>query len=244
MTLQLAELAIYIPECIPLFETYGFDYYQNGTQTLKEACDEKGLTFLNVDEELSRLQKKAEHHLTLEDMDLELLINTINGQHHDNEAEILSAIHNSIQNLVASSPSDLTHIGVLCRIDRQFGDLKEILLNHCNKEDKWLFPQIRNLLDLQKERSPAFQDAVSKTVSLIKILEFEHKQSVNSLKEMKSLLNDFDVPAGVSLEYERLMVQFKTFEADFHMHIHIENNVLFPKIKDMSDRFKHMRFEK
>lgn len=242
MTLQLAELAIHIPECIPLFEAYGFDYYQNGNQTLKEACDEKGLAFPDVDEELSRLQKKQHHHLTIEDMDPERLINVINGQHHDHEAETLSAIHSAIQDLIASSQTDLAHIAVLCHIDRKFGELKEMLLSHCGKEDKYLFPQIRNLLKLRKDNTPAFQDAVSKTTNLIRILELEHRQSVDSLKEIKKLLNGFDVPPGVSPAYERLMEQLKAFEADFHLHIHIENNVLFPRVKDMSDRFKHQRF--
>jgi len=241
MTLQLAELAIHIPECIPLFEAYGFDYYQNGNQTLKEACDEKGLAFLKVDEELSRLPKKQDHHLTIEDLDPERLINTINGQHHDHEAETLSAIHSAIQDLIASSQTDLPHIAVLCHIDRKFGELKELLLSHCAKEDKYLFPQIRSLLRLRKENTAAFQDAVLKTTQLIRLLESEHRQSVNSLKEIKSLLKGFDVPPGVSKAYEHLMQQLKAFEADFHLHIHIENNVLFPRIKDLSDRFRHQR---
>lgn len=240
-TLQLAELAIYIPECIPLFEKYGFDFYQNGNQTLKEACDEKGLFFSDIDQELSKLQRHSGYGFTIEDMDIGLLINAINGQHHDNEAETLASIHGAIQNLIASSPTDLEHLQTLCIIDKQFGELKEKLLSHCGKEDKALFPQIRTLLVLQKEKSPLFQDAVLKTVSLIKTLELEHTQAVNTLKEIKQALNHFDTAPVVWPEYHQLMAEFKTFEADFHMHIHIENNVLFPKIKDMSDQFKHQR---
>lgn len=239
ITLQLAELAIHIPECIPVFEKYDFNFYQNGNQTLKEACDEKGLQFPDIDRELSDLQKHLRHRYTLEDMDIELLINSINGQHHDNEAETLASIHNAIQNLVADAPSDLAHIQTLCVIDKKFGELKEKLLHHCEKEDKVLFPQIRNLLVFQKEKAPLFQDAVSKTISLIKTLELEHMHAVNALKEIKLALNNFDTPPEVSMEYDHLMKQFKSFEADFHIHIHIENNVLFPKIKDMDAQFKH-----
>ncbi|MES2131205.1 MAG: DUF542 domain-containing protein [Bacteroidota bacterium] len=241
ITLQLAELAIHIPECIPLFEKYGFDFYQNGNQTLKEACDEKGLHFPEIDQELSDLQKHSHHRYTLDDMDLELLINSINGQHHDNEAETLASIHSAIQNLVADAPSDLAHIQTLCIIDKKFGELKEKLLHHCEKEDKVLFPQIRNLLVIQKEKTAVLQDAVSKTISFIKTLELEHTHSVNLLKEIKYALNNFETPPEVSKEYNDLMMQLKAFEADFHMHIHMENNVLFPKIKDMNEQFKHQR---
>lgn len=241
-TLQLAELAIHIPECIPLFEKYGFDFYQNGDQTLKEACDEKGLHFAEIDEELNELQKHSNHPYTIEDMDLELLINSINGQHHDNEAETLAAIHHAIQHLVAHSPDRPAHREVLRHIDKEFGELKEKLLSHCEKEDKLLFPQIRRLLVLQKEKATVFQAAVSKTASLIKTLELEHTQSVGALRNIKSMLHHFETAPEVSQEYHQLMQDFKTFEADFHMHIHIENNVLFPKIKNMTDQFKHHRF--
>lgn len=241
-TLQLAELAIHIPECIPLFEKYGFDFYQNGDQTLKEACDEKGLHFAEIDEELNELQKHSNHPYTIEDMDLELLINSINGQHHDNEAETLAAIHHAIQHLVAHSPDRPAHREVLRHIDKEFGELKEKLLSHCEKEDKLLFPQIRRLLVLQKEKATLFQAAVSKTTSLIKTLELEHTQSVGALRNIKSMLHHFETAPEVSQEYLKLMQDFKTFEADFHMHIHIENNVLFPKIKNMTDQFKHHRF--
>ncbi len=241
-TLQLAELAIHIPECIPLFEKYGFDFYQNGNQTLKEACDEKGLRFTEIDGELNNLQKHSNHPYTIEDMDLELLINSINGQHHDNEAETLAAIHHAIQHLVTHSPAGLAHRELLCLIDKEFGELKEILLSHCEKEDKLLFPQIRKLLVLQKEKVTLFQAAVSKTTGLIKTLELEHTQTVNTLRKIKRMLHEFEAAPEVSQEYNTLMNDFKIFEADFHMHIHIENNVLFPKIKDMTDQFKQHRF--
>lgn len=241
-TLQLAELAIHIPECIPLFEKYGFDFYQSGNQTLKEACDEKGLCFAEIDEELNELQKHSNHPYTVEDMDLELLINSINGQHHDNEAETLAAIHQAIRHLLAGSPAGAAHRERLCCIDKEFGELKEKLLSHCEKEDKVLFPQIRRLLVLQKEKAIIFQAAVSKTAGLIKTLELEHIQSVSTLKNIKGMLRELETAPEVLQEYHQLMKEFNIFEADFHMHIHIENNVLFPKIKDMSDQFKHHRF--
>lgn len=241
-TLQLAELAIHIPECIPLFEKYGFDFYQNGNQTLKEACDEKGLRFAEVDQELNELQKHPGHLYTVEDMDIELLINSINGQHHDNEAETLAAIHRAIEHLVDNTPPGMAHKEFLGLIHGEFGGLKEKLLSHCEKEDKLLFPQIRMLLVLQKEKAGTFQAAVSKTISLIKTLELEHTQSVGALRNIKCMLLELETAPGISEEYHQLMKEFKTFEADFHMHIHIENNVLFPKIKDMTDQFKHKTF--
>lgn len=240
ITLQLAELAIYIPECIPLFENYGFNYYQNGNQTLKEACDEKGLLFADIDRELSELQRHSDQHYTVEDMDISMLIHTINGQHHHNEAETLAAIHHDIRQFVAGYPAGLADAMHLYSIDITFGELRTKLSDHCGKEDKLLFPQIGNLLLLQKEKPVMFQHAISKTISLINILEYEHTQAIQLLSEIVSALKKTEVPPGMSGAYQSLLQHFKTFEADFHMHIHIENNVLFPKIKNMSDQFRHL----
>ncbi len=240
MTLQLSELAIHIPTSISLFEKYGFDYYQQGNQTLKEACDEKGLDFLEIDAELSNLQKKLDgENRTIEDMDISLLMDLINGQHHHNEAAILSFIHCQIQNLISDLPTDAVHLERLSRIDKQFGELKENLLNHCEKEDKFLFPQLKKIINLQKDKSSFLSDAVSKVIQLIKILEIEHAHSVTTLSEIKCTLTNFDNPSEVSEEYTSLMNTLKEFEMDFHVHIHIENNVLFPKIRELDEQFKH-----
>ncbi len=235
MPLQLAELAIHIPSTISLFEKYEFNYYQNGSQTLKEACEQKGLDFNKIDNEFNDLQKTQTNQLTIEDMDINLLIDRINGQHHDHESEILSVIFKEIQTLVNDKSMDRKQLQTLVNIEKKFCYLKERLLAHCNKEDKVLFPMIRRIKSLQKDKSPQLKGIVADVKELVKALEYEHLESTLLIAEIKSVLLNFNKAGNMPNGFSSLMAHFKEFELDFHVHIHIENNVLFPKIKKMDE---------
>jgi regulator of cell morphogenesis and NO signaling len=236
MPVQLAELAIHIPPSIVLFEKYGFNYYQNGSQTLKEACVQKGLDFNAIDKELAHLKKIQAGHFTMEDMDLNVLIDRINGQHHDHEAEILLDMIADTQALLKDGNTDSGQIKALELIESKFNYLKERLLMHCDKEDKVLFPLIRKIGPLQKDRSPQFKGTITEIRELVKVLETEHMESISLIAELRGLLLNYDSAGSVSKGFPVLMAHFNDFELDFHVHIHIENNVLFPRIREMAEK--------
>jgi regulator of cell morphogenesis and NO signaling len=238
MPLQLAELAIHIPTAIVLFEKYGFNYYQHGSQTLKEACEQKGLDFNTIDKELAHLQKTQANQFTMEDMDLNVLIDRINGQHHDHESEILSDIITEIRALGKNTDTSSSQVNALEAIENKFSYLKERLLGHCDKEDKVLFPMIRKIGALQKDKSTRLKGAMTEIRELVKILEMEHLESISLIAEIKDLLVNYGKAGNNSNGLFSLMTHFKDFELDFHVHIHIENNVLFPRIMEMAEQNK------
>lgn len=231
MSLTLAELAIHIPDSIHLFERYDLDYYRNGKQTFKEACSEKGLSYAELDAELAHLQSRSgKHSLTLEDMSIDRLIDFINGQYHSNETQILSFIHNSILQLLNSKSCDAAHLKMLAQVEQQFGTLKKKLILHCEKEDEILFPYIRRLLELRRDKTSLSQQTISIIKNPIRILEAEHVQAAEILAGIKRTAEHFSIPADAPEEYMMLMQSLRKFEHDLHMHLHIENNILFPKL--------------
>ena len=238
MTLILSELAIHIPVSIQLFEKYDFNYYQNGNQTFKEACEEKGLIFSEIDAELSRLQLESKDNssLTLEDMSIDRLIDFINGQYHSNETENLSLIQSNIQNLINDVSCEKPLLLLLINVENKFIELKEKLVQHCDKEDKILFPQMRKLVELRRDKSEIHP---SKAISLIKksiqVLESEHIDASNILSEIKKMTNKFAIPLNAPKHYKTLMENLKEFESDLHVYLHIENNILFPKIISLEE---------
>lgn len=236
MSVTLAELAIHIPASMQLFEKYDLDYYQNGHQLFKEACTEKGLSFTEMDAELTVLQNSTQSpSLTLEDMSLERLIDFINGQFHSNETQILYFIHSHIQKLLEET-SDQQSLVLLKEMDEKFRDLMQKLIKHCKREDELLFPYMRRLNEWRKEKSKKYTSLAIKLIeNPIKILEEEHVQAVKILAEIKKTANNFIIPANASANYKMLMKSLKEFETDLHMHLHIENNILFPKIKELEE---------
>ena len=231
--MTLAELAIHIPTSIELFEKYNFNYYQNGSQKFKAACEEKGLVFSEIDAELNQLQKlsKTNTMLTLEDMSVDRLIDFINGQHHSNEAEVLDFIEESIKKLIANPNCNEALILILQKMDEKFSDFKDKLTKHCEKEDKILFPYMRKLYELRRDK--VFTNTSQKNSFVkkpIQLLEAEHVQASSVLSEIKNITQNFSSQPNAPKEYQKLMEHLKEFEIEFHVHLHIENNILFPKV--------------
>ena len=208
MTLILSELAIHIPASIQLFEKYDINYYQNGNQTFKEACEEKGLVFSEIDAELSRLQleSKDRSYLTLEDMSIDRLIDFINGQYHSNETENLSLIQSNIKHLINDVSCEKSLLSLLINVDVKFFELHKKLILHCDKEDKTLFPQMRKLFELRRDKSELHASkAISKIKKSIQILESEHIDASNILSEIKIMTHNFTIPLNAPKEYKTLM---------------------------------------
>jgi regulator of cell morphogenesis and NO signaling len=242
--MTLAELAIHIPASIEMFEKYNFNYYQNGSQKFKDACEEKGLIFSEIDAELNQLQKlsKTNTMLTLEDMSVDRLIDFINGQHHSNEAEVLDFIEESIKKLITNTNCDKALISILQKLDEKFTDFKDKLTKHCEKEDKILFPYMRKLCELRRDK--IFTNTSQKNSFVkkpIQLLEAEHVQASSVLKEIKEITQNFSSQANAPKEYQKLMEHLKEFEVEFHVHLHIENNILFPKVIALEEQFSNLK---
>ena len=242
--MTLAELAIHIPASIEMFEKYNFNYYQNGSQKFKDACEEKGLIFSEIDAELNQLQKlsKTNTMLTLEDMSVDRLIDFINGQHHSNEAEVLDFIEESIKKLITNPNCDKALISILQKLDEKFTDFKDKLTKHCEKEDKILFPYMRKLCELRRDK--IFTNTSQKNSFVkkpIQLLEAEHVQASSVLKEIKEITQNFSSQANAPKEYQKLIEHLKEFEVEFHVHLHIENNILFPKVIALEEQFSNLK---
>ncbi|MES2566868.1 MAG: DUF542 domain-containing protein [Bacteroidota bacterium] len=236
--MTLSEIAIHVPGAIELFEKYDFNYYQYGKKTFKEACAEKGLDYTELDNELNQQQKlsKNESKLTLEDMSIDRLIDFINGQHHSNEDEVLESLDNSIKNLISNSDVDRSLIMTLEKVDEKFNDFKIKLTEHCRKEDKLLFPYMRKLYESRLDKDvPAKKTFISNPIHL---LETEHIQAATILSEIKDITQGFSGQVNAPKEYLNLMERFREFEKEFHVHLHIENNILFPKVIELEKQLK------
>jgi regulator of cell morphogenesis and NO signaling len=237
--MTLSELAIHIPISIELFEKYGFNYYENGKQTFKKACEEKGLVFTEIDAELNQLQLslKTKTMLTLDDMSIDRLIDFINGQHHSNEEEVLNLMATSIKKTISDPSLEESLAFKLKTIDVKFSEFKETLMRHCEKEDKVLFPYMRKLYESRRDKALSninFQKTFGKNP--IQLLENEHSHSCSILSEIKYITQNFSASASAPEAYRLLMKNLKEFETDFHVHLHIENNILFPKVIALMDQ--------
>jgi regulator of cell morphogenesis and NO signaling len=229
--LTLKELAIHVPASIRLFEQYELDYYCRGERTLREACLEKGLAFDAVDAELSALREAPQivFSFTLEDMSTERLADFINGRYHSNERHILNGVKERIAGLL--NDPDCNHRALLEELQNVFGRLSSHLLGHSEREDIALFPLMRRVAAVERNRMlKVSRSDNEEMVSAIHALQNEHAEIVALLDELKVAARRYLVPTDASPEYGELIHELALFEQDMHMHLHIENNILFPRL--------------
>lgn len=229
--LTLKELAIHIPASIRLFEKYELNYYTNGEQTLRAACHDKGLSFEAIDAEMSELResKLIVYSFTLEDMSTERLVDFINGRYHSNERCLLNGMQEDMQRMLADPTCPQRDR--LEAFTPLFARLRAQLLDHSGKEDEALFPLMRRLSGQHRSKVLKTSPEESRRMeAAIHGLRREHEGIIGLLEEVKKAARQFSVPANASAEYGALMHNLLLFEQDMHMHLHIENNILFPRL--------------
>jgi regulator of cell morphogenesis and NO signaling len=210
-------------------ETLGIDYCCGGKKTLAEACHEKGLDLRSV---LRRLQEQAaaenesESAADVMSMSLTELVDHIEKTHHAYLREELPRLAGMIQT-VASTHGERDPR--LHQAQEAFGAMALELSRHMFKEEECLFPMIRQLE--ASSRPPSFHCGT--LANPIRQMESEHDDAGSGLERLRELTDGFTPPEWACKTYRALLAGLAFLERDLHLHIHKENNVLFPSALEM-----------
>jgi regulator of cell morphogenesis and NO signaling len=117
----------------------------------------------------------------------------------------------------------------LLHIRAVFGGLAQELTTHLMKEEMVLFPYIARMEEAIIEREPVLPPPFGKVANPVAMMEHEHDSAGNALRAMRSASNGYPAPDGACVSYQALYRALAEFEADLHQHIHLENNILFPR---------------
>src|SRR5262249_53241291 len=98
-----------------------------------------------------------------------------------------------------------------------------------------LFPFIIALEKARQENRPGPFPPFGTVNNPIRMMLIEHDTAGDLLREMRKLTCDYDVPSGVCISYKTLYEALAGFEQDLHQHIHLENNLLFPKAVELEE---------
>lgn len=221
------EIALHQPTSIRVFEHLGIDYCCGGNQLLAEAC---AANHLNVDAVLVALEFAAERpYLPMPDWSrasLELLCAHIIVKHHAFARRELPRLLDLTRNVLTR------HGGVhpeLAAIHTTLTRLEFDLNEHFAKEESVLFPYI---VGLERSLTDPDEDPVSCFGFLpdpIAVLSHEHDDAVDLLAQLRQLSHQFTPPMGVCLTYRILYTGLEELERDLRQHMHLENNILFPR---------------
>lgn len=228
---SLKDLALAYPAAARVFEALHLDYCCGGAQTLDGACQAAGL---DTDEVVARLMwscRQDNPSPPWEQSTLTELIHHIVETHHAYTRTELARIEPLLKTVVDRHGQ--AH-GELHELAKAYLALHAELMPHLLKEEQILFPYIE-ALERHHEHGTALPAACFGSIDHpIRQMNREHETAGDLLKRIRKLSNDFVPPEDACAKYRALLQALKEFEKDLMMHIHLENNLLFPRARALS----------
>jgi regulator of cell morphogenesis and NO signaling len=233
-TRTVGELATELPAATRVFEKIGIDYCCGGSRSLKDACAAAGLSPGEITRRLeeaaaseSGATAEGWQNRTLTDLTAHIV-----GTHHEftrSELDRLEALTDKVCGVHGTNHPELLRIrGILA-------GLKTELLTHMMKEEQILFPYIEQLDQAFSEKTAPPQPFFGTVRNPVRMMMTEHDSAGEALREIRSSSGDFKTPDDACISFKTLYQALEGFEQDLHQHIHLENNILFPRAVEMED---------
>ncbi len=217
---------------VPVLEKYDLDFCCKGKRLLTDACLEKGIVVANIVQELETAAPATKNTtMPFTDMTAEQLIGYILIRHHFYVKQSMPGIEMHLEKVVAKHGE---HFPYMIEVLQLFRSVKEEMTTHMQKEEIVLFPRI-------KEVEQWYVGNHSSNLSVnfidgpIAMMEEEHVHAGDALFRIRALTNNYTVPVGACTTFKICLAELKEFEEDLHQHVHLENNILFPKAQHMMD---------
>jgi len=227
--MTVRDVAMQLPRATRLFEKLKIDYCCGGNRPLTEAC---ALAGIDVDDVLDMLAEVTEAtaedkgSLDFQNASLPELITHILGTHHvftKSEMDRLQLLADKVLAAHGGNHPELIHLDEL--FTRLCADLKP----HMFKEEQILFPYIVAMAEAAEQNRAVALAPFGTVNNPIRMMMMEHDTAGQILRELRALTSDYKVPADACVSYQTLYQALENFEKDLHQHIHLENNILFPK---------------
>lgn len=210
-----------------IFKKYGLDFCCGGKKTVKQACAEKGLDVTKVEQELQQADKNpTSPSLRYNEWDEAFLADFIVNTHHAYVKKTLPELKGYATKVArvhgARHPELLPVLQLVEEIDVE-------MTGHMMKEEQILFPFIKKLAAARMDSGAVSKPGFGTVQNPISVMEQEHELVGKNLEEIRLLTNQYTLPEDACASYSLLYRLLEEFEDDLHTHVHLENNILFPK---------------
>jgi regulator of cell morphogenesis and NO signaling len=226
------EIAIETPSTIRVFEKFGIDYCCGGRKSLEQACAELQLSSEQVMEKLAEASRQPVEEDTAQWQTAPLagLVQHIVSKHHKYVRQELPRIEQLAGKVFTRHGQAHPELE---KIRDAFLQLNNELSAHMMKEEQILFPYIARVEHALQSRQPLPESCFGTVLNPIEVMVQEHDAAGALLAEIRSLSGNYTTPPEACPSYIALFTGLQEFERDLHQHIHLENNILFPRALDM-----------
>lgn len=228
---RVNEIALSNPGARRVLEDAGVDYCCGGGKSLQDACLHAGVT---ADEILNRLRQNtglatpAEKDWT--SAPLPELTRHIRERHHQYVRDSIPRVRALLAKILEKHGAKHREIG---EIEKLFGDVAREMTSHMQKEEQILFPHI-DALERSADGSGSVEPPFFQTVrNPIHAMMQEHDVAGELVRQIRRTSHDYKAPADTCTSHQAAYQELKQFEEDLHLHVHLENNILFPRAVEL-----------
>jgi regulator of cell morphogenesis and NO signaling len=227
----VGELALENPAATRVFEKLGIDYCCGGGQSLAQACQAARLSIDEVKTALAAVSAGAAAPLRNWPAEpISELVAHIRNTHHVYTREEIARLGPLFDKVCSVHEKNHPELAGLRDI---FGGLAEELTAHLMKEEMVLFPYIVRMEEAVVARQALPTPPFGTVRNPVEAMMHEHDAAGGALRNMHEIASGYTAPPDACASFQTLFRALAAFEADLHQHIHLENNLLFPRAIDM-----------
>jgi regulator of cell morphogenesis and NO signaling len=221
-----------------IFKKYGIDFCCGGKKPLLAVCEEKQIDPQQLIENYRALSREggalSTHNFA--EWEADFLADYIVNVHHKYVSENIPLLYEFTQKVAR------VHGGAhpeLLEIAGLFEAVAQEMTMHMRKEELILFPYIKRLVAADKGQLTLEAPHFGTVENPIRMMEEEHDRAGNLMKQIRQLSGDYTPPANACNTYRVTFRKLQEFEEDLHQHVHLENNILFPRAAALEARLRN-----
>ena len=218
-----------------VFTQYGIDFCCRGNRSLEEVCEKNGILTSELVERLENvLNAKTDQSIDYRSWPLDLLIDYIEKKHHryvEEKSPIIKQFLDKLCKVHGERHPELFEVNKL--FTASVGELAQ----HLKKEELVLFPFVKKLLKAKESNIPLEAPGFGTVKNPIAMMMQEHDNEGVRFRQIDAITDGYTPPADGCNTYKVAFAMLQEFEQDLHLHIHLENNILFPAAEKLESEF-------
>lgn len=234
--LTVGEIAAQVPASMRVFERHQIDFCCGGKLPVTEACGARGLdpdaVLDEIDEEAAQsATRQADDNAGWQSASLGSLVDHIISTHHAYLKTQLPRIGTMLDKVLAAHGR--RHGEMLEPLAAHFFAMHQELDSHLMKEEMVLFPLIRKIEEASRAGQAFAAYHCGSVQNPIRVMVMEHDSAGDALAAMRQITSGYTAPADACNTFRALFFELQALESDLHRHIHLENNILFPRAVEL-----------
>jgi len=236
--LSLAEIITERPQAAVLLEKYDLDFCCRGKLKLSDQIKDQDKLAEVIKELEEVFSDKKPLEVRYDQISLTELVDHILQKHHRYVKENLPVILEHLEKVAYKHGDSYPQMKKIAEL---FTEVKRDFEQHMMKEEVILFPRIKVM-----ERILSEGGSLKEKISIqapVHVMEAEHETAGKLMDEIKNLSHNYTAPENACMTFRLSLDELKLFEQDLHQHVHLENNILFPKALKMQEELSGIKLD-